>query len=159
MTRPKCEAWMQIAFVIGDDECVRSGKINTIHYGGAMLGIGVGLLAGLPLLGRLLTGRFSGALCIPGGLVLAVYLALRVIETRQDFGKISYDEKHLPETVPFDPIRQIPVIRASICTGEQVAGFKDRSTGHFTEAMLIRGEADKQRFMRMYGIEHITTEY
>ncbi len=26
---------------------------------------------------------------------------------------------------------KIPVIRASICTGEQVAGFKDKSSGKF----------------------------
>ena len=31
-----------------------------------------------------------------------------------------------------------PVIKASICTGEQVAGFKDLHTGKFTEVMLIK---------------------
>ena len=32
---------------------------------------------------------------------------------------------------------KIPVIRASICTGEKVAGFQDIHTGKFTEIMLI----------------------
>ena len=134
-------------------------KINTIHYGGAMLGIGLLLTVGLPLLLLMLTGRFSWAACVPGGLVFAAYLTLRVIETKQDFGRIPYDERHLPENVPFDPARQIPVIRASVCTGEQVAGFRDKKTGHFTEAMLIRSEEEKRRFMAVYHIDRINKEY
>ena len=31
-----------------------------------------------------------------------------------------------------------PVIRASICTGEQVAGFKDIQTGKMEEVMFIK---------------------
>lgn len=45
-----------------------------------------------------------------------------------------------------------PVIRASICTGEQVAGFKDLRTGHFSEIMVIRNESDRREFLRRYGI-------
>ena len=41
--------------------------------------------------------------------------------------------------------------RCSICTGEQVAGFKDIYTGHFDEIMLIRDTADLDTFMEMYG--------
>ena len=33
---------------------------------------------------------------------------------------------------PYDPATQIPVIRSSICTGEKVAGFKDKRSGRFT---------------------------
>ena len=40
--------------------------------------------------------------------------------------------------VTFDKTGRIPVIRASICTGEQVAGFRDEATGKFTEMMLLR---------------------
>ena len=46
-----------------------------------------------------------------------------------------------------------PVIKASICNGEQVAGFQDIHTGAFEEVMLIRGSGDLDEFMRMYGIE------
>lgn len=42
---------------------------------------------------------------------------------------------------------------ASICTGETVAGFKDKDTGRFEEVMLIRGEKDLQEFCRSYGIQ------
>ncbi len=54
---------------------------------------------------------------------------------------------------PYNPKTQIPVIRASICTGEQVAGFKDRETGKFTEAMLIRGEQDLGEFCTRYEVK------
>ena len=46
-----------------------------------------------------------------------------------------------------------PVIRVSICTGEQVAGFRDPATGKFHEAMLIRDGADLRAFLREYGVE------
>ena len=53
-----------------------------------------------------------------------------------------------------------PVIKASICTGEQVAGFKDIHTGKIEEIMLIRSEADLDNFKKMYGInEKIEKEY
>lgn len=53
----------------------------------------------------------------------------------------------------YDRESKVPIIRASICTGEQVAGFKDLKTGHFEEIMLILNEADKRTFMERYGIE------
>lgn len=54
---------------------------------------------------------------------------------------------------PYDRTAKTPVIRSSICTGEQVAGFRDNGTGRFTEVMLIRGESDLLEFMRVYGVE------
>ncbi len=51
-----------------------------------------------------------------------------------------------------DPLRT-PVIRCSICTGEQVAGFRRKDTGAFEEVMLIRNEADLQAFRDTYGID------
>ena len=53
----------------------------------------------------------------------------------------------------YDPEREKPVIRASICTGERVAGFRDRKTGTFHELMLIRGEEDIAAFCRRYRVE------
>ena len=51
-----------------------------------------------------------------------------------------YGRKKKAETpkIKFDPGQQKPVIRCSICTGEQVAGFKDIATGKFYEVMLIK---------------------
>ena len=60
----------------------------------------------------------------------------------------------------YDKDRKRPVIKASICTGEQVAGFKDIHTGKIEEIMLIRSEADLDNFKKMYGInEKIEKEY
>lgn len=60
----------------------------------------------------------------------------------------------------YDRENKKPVIRSSICSGEQVAGFKDIHTGKMEEVMLIKNPADLQRFRAMYGIEgEITKEY
>ncbi|MCR5204675.1 MAG: aspartate dehydrogenase [Lachnospiraceae bacterium] len=70
------------------------------------------------------------------------------------FGKRSRE----PE-IRFDPDKQYAVIRSSICTGEKIAGFKNKEDGHFTEVMLIRSYEDKLNFMETYGIEEFKTEY
>ena len=56
---------------------------------------------------------------------------------------------------------QRPVIRASICTGERTAGFRNLQTGKFTEVMLVRSEEDLREFRRLYGLGdgEISTEY
>ena len=70
------------------------------------------------------------------------------------FGKSSgFDVK------PFDPSRQTAVIRSSICTGEKVAGFKDKTDGHFTEVMLIRSKQDEQTFKETYHVDSLKVEY
>ena len=53
----------------------------------------------------------------------------------------------------YDKSGKIPVIRSSICTGEQVVGFKDTETGKFQELMLIRTDSDYQEFLRLYDVE------
>lgn len=50
----------------------------------------------------------------------------------------------------YDHENKKPIIRASICTGEQVAGFKDLHTGAFEEIMLIRNGTDRA-CLRKYG--------
>ena len=65
------------------------------------------------------------------------------------------------EVRTYDPAVQRPVIRASICTGERTAGFRNLQTGKFTEVMLVRSEADLREFRRLYGLGdgEISTEY
>ncbi len=53
----------------------------------------------------------------------------------------------------YDPDTRKPLIKASICNGAQVAGFKNLETGAFEEIMLIRDAADLNEFKRLYGIE------
>ena len=63
-------------------------------------------------------------------------------------------------TKTYDKENKKPVIRASICNGEQVAGFKDIHTGRIEEVMLIKSPADLEVFRKMYGIdEEIEKEY
>ena len=52
----------------------------------------------------------------------------------------------------YDSDKLRPAIRSSICTGEKVAGFRDKESGHFTEIRLIRTEKDLDDFKREYGI-------
>lgn len=56
-------------------------------------------------------------------------------------------------TKTYDKENTKPAIRASICNGEQVAGFLDVRTGEFHEVCLIRNSADLDAFMNEYGIE------
>ena len=63
-------------------------------------------------------------------------------------------------TKTYDKENKKPVIKASICSGEQVAGFKDIHTGKIEEEMLIKSLADLEHFKAMYGIdEEIAKEY
>ena len=57
--------------------------------------------------------------------------------------KTDYDKENLK-----------PVIRASICNGEQVAGFKNIHTGRFSEVMLIRNDRDLKEFLAVLPCEN-----
>ena len=60
----------------------------------------------------------------------------------------------------YDMKNKKTVIKASICNGEQVAGFKDIHTGKIEEVMLIKSPSDLEKFKTIYGIkEEITKEY
>ena len=63
-------------------------------------------------------------------------------------------------TKTYDKENKKPVIKASICNGEQVARFKDIHTGKIEEVMLIKSLADLEHFKAMYGINgEIEKEY
>ena len=69
-----------------------------------------------------------------------------------------FKKKKIVQT--YDREHKKPVIKSSICNGEQVAGFKDIHTGNFEEVMMIKNPADLAQFRAMYGInEEITKEY
>ena len=68
--------------------------------------------------------------------------------------------KKKTEKKTYDREYMKPVIRASICTGEEVAGFKDIRTGKIEEIMLIRSLEDLEKFKEIYEItEKISKEY
>ena len=70
-----------------------------------------------------------------------------------------FKKKDKAPVIEFDKEKKKAIIRCSICTGEQVAGFKDIHTGKFEEVMLIRDESDRRAFMEMYDIDTLTKEY
>ena len=72
---------------------------------------------------------------------------------------MGFFSKKREDSLEYDREREYPVLRCSICNGEQVAGFKDRSTGHFREITLIRSEEEKAAFMRRCKVTELSKEY
>ncbi len=72
-----------------------------------------------------------------------------------------FGRRKKPVPVPYDKHGKVPVIRCSICTGEQVAGFKDVVSGKFEELMLLRDDRDFSEFLRQYQVREneITREW
>ena len=60
--------------------------------------------------------------------------------------------KHAPALPVFPPEDYEPVIRCSICTGEQVLCMRSRETGKLREVQLLRSEADLDDFCRRYAL-------
>jgi hypothetical protein len=73
--------------------------------------------------------------------------------------KSSYKKSNLKDTVKFNAETQYAVIRSSICTGEKVAGFKNKEDGHFIDVMLIKNKEDEERFKEIYGLDTVRVEY
>ena len=97
---------------------------------------------------KILFHVFLWWICAIGVVILVAFLIVFLIEMWQDNSKIPYDSE-----------KQYPVIHASICTGEKVAGFKNYDDGHFTEVMLIRNAEDEKRFKAIYGLDEVKKEY
>lgn len=73
---------------------------------------------------------------------------------------MMFGRKKKVEKKTYDRENLRPILHASICTGETVAGFKDKRTGKFEDIMLIKSEKDKELFKEMYDItEDLPTEY
>ena len=56
----------------------------------------------------------------------------------------------------YDPARQEPAVRKSICTGEMTAGYIEKDTGKFHEWMRID---DLEEFKKAVGTEEIKVFY
>lgn len=138
---------------------MRIPKINSNGYAGKWIGLSLLIGAVVPFILWLIFDKVFWVFVIIGGISLLVFLVVFFIEMKQDSAKVPYYERDLKNNITYDPQTQYAIIRASICTGEKVAGFKDRETGHFTEVMVIRTLDDEKRFKRMYQIDSIKTEY
>ena len=60
----------------------------------------------------------------------------------------SYDKEH-----------EVPVLKSSICTGEQTAGFLNLETNKYRDVMLIKTPADLEVFKRTYGVDELKKIY
>ena len=138
---------------------MRIPKVHSIHFGGKWIASGIIMGVIFPLVLWMVTNRIYWLPVIAGGILLLMFLVILIIEMHQDFGKRPYYLKVLKEQIPFDPEKQEVVIRCSVCTGEKVAGFRDRQDGHFTEVMLICSPEDEQRFRDIYQLKAIRKEY
>ena len=59
------------------------------------------------------------------------------------------EKRNIPS---YPPEEYEPVIRCSICTGEQVACMRSRDTGKLHEVMLLQTEKDLQYFCNVYSL-------
>lgn len=137
----------------------RIPKINSVHFGVAWIGISLAIGLLLPAVIRIVTDVFCWGLCIIGGIVLLGFIIVFIIEMHQDLSSNPYYERYLSEDIPFDPDRQTVVIKCSICTGEQMAGFRNKEDSHFIEVMVIRDIGDLAKFKEIYDISEIKKEY
>lgn len=92
-------------------------------------------------------------------LIELVCIALIVSAALQARKTVAVSEKDPRATVDYDPEKQEPVIRASICTDEKVAGFIEKESGRFTEVMLIKSPEDEILFKEIYKLDEVKTEY
>lgn len=67
--------------------------------------------------------------------------------------------KKKTERKEYDRENLRPILKCSICNGEQVAGFKDIRTGKFQEVRMIRDARDLEEFKEMYGLAEVPKEY
>lgn len=71
-----------------------------------------------------------------------------------------FRKKTKQEIANYDRENEKPILKCSICNGEQVAGFKNIHNGNFHEVMFVRNEKDLQVFKERYGIvEEVVKEY
>ena len=81
-------------------------------------------------------------------------MGIRNIITRLKIGRGDADNRF-----PYDENMHEAVIRCSICTGEQVAGFKNRQDGSFVGVMVIKSDDDLEYFKELYGVEKVRKGY
>lgn len=88
-----------------------------------------------------------------------VCIEVDIVTGKSFISKLKSKHKGERRTVPHDEARHEAVIRCSICTGEQVAGFRSREDGNFVGVMVIQSEKDLENFKRLYGVDDVKKIY
>lgn len=138
---------------------MRIPKINSNSYAGRWIGASLLVGVAVPFVLWLIFRKLYWLPVIIGGVGLLAFLVVFAIEMSQDSAGVPYYEKDLRDKVAYDPQTQYAVIRSSICTGEKVAGFKNKKNGQFTDVMVIRTPEDEARFKEIFGLDSVKTEY
>ena len=125
-------------------------NVRSIHYGLWVLAAAAVCFILFFVLGKPVVLLYLTAMLMIGTVLVTG------IEMRSNQNHYS---KGLAAEIPFDPETQEAVIRSSICTGEKVAGFKDKVSGHFTEVMVIHAPREEERFKEIYGLKTVKREY
>ena len=73
--------------------------------------------------------------------------------------KMGVFRKKQKQQAEYDKENWRPVLRCSICNGEQVAGFKNIHTGVFREECFIQNLSELEDFKQKYGITDLAREY
>ena len=63
------------------------------------------------------------------------------------------------ELISYDKALWQPVLKCSICNGEQVGGLRNRTTGEFREIMLVRNQDDLEQFCALTEERNIEKIY
>lgn len=75
------------------------------------------------------------------------------------FSKWRQKDSRPDRSDAYPPELYKPVLHCSICTGEKVAGFREKETGKFIDIMLIRDDSDLECFRQQYGVKELEKEY
>ncbi len=62
-------------------------------------------------------------------------------------------------SIEYDKENEIPVLKCSICNGEQMAGFQNLHTGGFREIAFIRSPHDLEEFKERCGVTELKKVY
>ena len=88
-----------------------------------------------------------------------VCIEVDIVTGKSFISKLKSKHKGNAELFPSDEAKHEAVIRCSICTGEQVAGFRSRDDGNFVGVMVIRSEKDLEYFKRLYQVDDVRKIY
>lgn len=88
-----------------------------------------------------------------------VCIEVDIVTGKSFISKLKSKHKGNAELLPYDEAKHEAVIRCSICTGEQVAGFRSREDGNFVGVMVIQSEKDLESFKRLYRVDDVKKIY
>ena len=136
-------AFLMVLYEIYWIRYFRSDKTMKDYYS-SILGVPVAG-ATLPVVAVLLLAIYArNPILFAAGVILGIgHIGIHVNHFKEAMNE---------ETESYDPAFYQPVVKASICNGEQVAGFKNIQTGEIEEVMLIRTPGDWETFKKRYNI-------